>query len=429
MSIKEETSHDTFLSCLHQYFEQICSSSSGGDLLKGMREKAWDHFLELGLPDKQQEAFKYVPLRRLYDLTVQKGPLPLIDKEEVLEHIYPECRGSYFVFINGSYRPELSDLSNLPKKVVALPIADAMRSYGPFLQSRWSKALKEEPDPFAVLNLAIHPQGLFFYVPPKVVIEAPIQTLFLSTPGCFAPARLQLFLASQTEVQWISSIAGEGLHNTFLDVALEDGASFQQTDISGKELGWHFNFLRATLKRDSRLKYFALTKGPKITRHSLRTQIQGENADVLLQGLWHLQENAQAHTHVFVEHAEPHARSLQKFKGVLKGISQSSFEGKIFVRPEAQKTEAYQLNHNLLLSEGAIAYAKPNLEIFADDVKASHGATFAQVDDEQLFYLKSRGLSSEEASRLLIRGFMQEMIDQIPHAFIRKEVEKDVFTI
>ena len=416
MSIKEEKSQDTFLLGLRHYFEQM----SGHELLKGMREKAWDHFLELGLPEKSDEPFRYVPLKRLYELSFKEAAFAP-SKEEVLTHIYPECRGSYLVFVNGAYSPELSDLSCLSKKIVALPIADAMRSYGPFLQSRWSKALKEETDPFAVLNLAVHPQGLFFYVPPKCVLEKPIQTLFLSSEGSFAPARLQLFLASQTEVQWISTIAGDGIHHTLLDVALEDGASFQQTEVPRKGNGWHLNFLRATLKRDSRLKYFALTEGPRLTRHSLRAQILGENADVLLQGLWDLQGGSQAHTHVFVEHAAPHARSLQKFKGVLKETSQSSFEGKIFVRPEAQKTEAYQLNHNLLLSEGAVAYAKPNLEIFADDVKASHGATFAQVDDEQLFYLKSRGISTDVASQLLIRGFMQEMIDQIPHDFIRKE--------
>ncbi len=417
-----ETSRDTFQLNLQRYFEEMRRQ----DLLKGMREKAWDHFLELGLPEKSDEAFRYVPLRRLYEQSFKEAS-PAPSKEEILSYIYPECRGSYLVFFNGSYLPEISDLSGLSKKIVAQPIADAMRSYGPFLQSRWSKALKEEPDPFAVLNLAVHPQGLFFYVPPKVVVEKPIQTLFLSSPGSFAPARLQLFLASQTEVQWISTIAGEGIHNTFLDVALEDGASFQQTEVPANGKGWHLNHFRATLKRDSRLKYFALTNGPRITRHSLRAQIQGENADVLLQGLWDLSESAQAHTHVFVEHVAPHSRSLQKFKGVLKDTAQSSFEGKIFVRPEAQKTEAYQLNHNLLLSEGAIAYAKPNLEIFADDVKASHGATFAQVDDEQLFYLKSRGIGAEVASQLLIRGFMQEMIDQIPHEFVRKEVVKNVF--
>ncbi|HUD01144.1 MAG TPA: Fe-S cluster assembly protein SufD [Rhabdochlamydiaceae bacterium] len=424
MSIKEETSQGTFLAGLHRYFEQTGRS----DLLKSVREKAWDHFLELGLPEKTDEAFRYVPLRRLYELNFKETSLSP-SKEEILSYIYPECRGSYLVFVNGSYHPDLSDVSSLPKKVVVQPIADAMRSYGPFLQSRWSKVLKEEPDPLAVLNLAVHPQGLFFYVPPKVIIDVPIQTLFLSTQDSFAPARLQLFLASQTEVKWISSVAGDGIHNTFLDVALEDSASFQQTEVPCKGEGWHFNFLRATLKRDSRLKHFTLTQGPRITRHSLRTQIQGENADVLLQGLWHLQKKSQAHTHVFVEHAAPHARSLQKFKGILRDTAQSSFEGKIFVLPVAQKTEAYQLNHNLLLSEGAIAYAKPNLEIFADDVKASHGATVAQVDEEQLFYLKSRGLGTEEASQLLIRGFMQEMIDQIPHEFIRKGVEKDVFSL
>lgn len=417
-----ETSHDTFLLSLQRYFEEI----RGHELLKGMREKAWDHFLELGLPEKTDEAFRYVPLRRLYEQSLHETAY-IPSKEEILSHIYPECQGSYLVFVDGSYRPELSDLSSLSKKIVAQTIHDAMRSYGPFLQSRWSKALKEEPDPFAVLNLAVHPQGLFFYVPPKVVLEKPIQTLFLSSPGSFAPARLQLFLASQTEVQWISTIVGEGFHNTFIDVALEDGASFQQTEVPTSGNGWHLNYFRATLKRDSRLKYFALTSGPRITRHSLRAQIQGENADVLLQGLWDLQQNSQAHTHVLVEHATPHARSLQKFKGVLKDTAQSSFEGKIFVHPEAQKTEAYQLNHNLLLSEGAIAHAKPNLEIFADDVKASHGATFAQVDEEQLFYLKSRGISTEVASQLLIRGFMQEMIDQIPHDFVRKEVVSNVF--
>jgi Fe-S cluster assembly protein SufD len=421
MSIKEET----LQLGLQRYFEQTCV-----DLLRGMREKAWDHFLELGLPEKKDEAFKYVPLRRFYELALQGPSTVAIQKEEILPHIYPECRGSYIVFVNGSYVPELSDLTNIPKKVVILPIVDAMRSYGPFLQSRWSKTLKEEPDPFAILNLAVHPKGLFFYVPPKVCIDAPIQTLFLSTgENSFAPARLQLFLASQTEVQWISSIAGDGVQQTLLDVAIEDGASFQQTDVAHAGKGWHFNFLRATLKRDSRLKYFSMTSGERVTRHSLRAHLQGENADALLQGLWHLQKAAESHTHVFVEHAAPHARSLQKFKGVLKDVAKSSFEGKIFVRPEAQKTEAYQVNHNLLLSEGAIANAKPNLEIFADDVKASHGATFAQVDEEQLFYLKSRGLSSADAKQLLIRGFMQEMIDQIPIASVRKGVETDVFSL
>jgi Fe-S cluster assembly protein SufD len=426
MSIKEMMPIEHFLADLQRCFEQSRSS----DMLRGMREKAWDHFLELGLPDKSSDAFKYVPLNRLYELSLNPAQIYAVSKDKVQPYIHPECQGSCLVFVDGAFVPELSDISKLPKKVVALPIVDAMRSYGPFLQNRWSKDLKEEPDPFAVLNLATHAKGLFFYVPPKLKLNTPVQTIFISTADDrFAPARLQLFLASQTEVKWVSTAIGGGVHNTVMDVAMEDGASFEAVDVPAMEKGWRFNFLRATLKKESRLKHFALTHESGYARHSLRVHLQGENSDALLQGLWRMQGSSQAHTHVFVEHAAPHARSLQKYKGVLSETAQSSFEGKIFVRPEAQKTEAYQLNHNLLLSEGAVANAKPNLEIFADDVKASHGATFAQVDEEQLFYLKSRGLSSEEARRLLIRGFMQEMIDQIPIASIKQGVESRVLSL
>ncbi len=405
MSIKT----DSFLSSLQRSFEEI----NAADPLKGMRAKAWDHFLELGLPDKQDDAFQYVPLRRLYELELQ----PSVRQFEAVGP-YPECRGSFLVFVNGYYSPELSDISQLPKKVIALPFCEAMKSYGPFLQSGWSQALKEERDPFAILNLAIHSQGLFFYVPPHVKIEAPIQALFLTTEkNILAPARAQIFLGTQAEVQWISTVTGEGLHQTLLDVVLEPGASFTQTSLSNAE--FHLNFLRSTLKRDSRLRYLGLAN-TGLSRHSLESILQGENTDVLLQGLWHLKNEAQIHTHVRVEHAAPHARSLQKFKGVLENRAQSSFAGKIYVHPHAEKTEAYQLNQNLLLSPGAIAQAKPNLEIFNPDVKASHGATMSQVDEEQLFYLQSRGLSAEEAGRLLVQGFIQEMLDQIPHPFLRQ---------
>lgn len=401
---------DAFLSSLKQIFEKI----SAADPLKGMRAKAWDHFLELGLPSKSDDAFQYVPLRRLYELPLQP---PVMPRQNVIEP-YPECRGSFLVFVNGYFSPELSDISKLPKKIIALPFSEALKSYGSFLQSGWSKSLKEERDPFAILNLATHSQGLFFYVPPHTKIEPPIQALFLTTEeNTFAPARAQIFLGAEAQVQWISTIVGEGLHQTFLEVALEPGASFTETSLSNTHC--HLNFLRSTLKRDSRLRHLGLAHRG-LCRHSLEVMLQGENSDVLLQGLWHLKNEAQIHTHVRVEHAAPHARSLQKFKGVLENRAQSSFAGKIYVHPNAEKTEAYQLNHNLLLSPGAIAQAKPNLEIFNPDVKASHGATVAQVDEEQLFYLQSRGLTAQESSLLLVKGFIQEMIDQIPHAFLRK---------
>jgi Fe-S cluster assembly protein SufD len=175
------------------------------------------------------------------------------------------------------------------------------------------------------------------------------------------------------------------------------------------------------LKRSSRFEAWNVLSGGQLSRFSSRISLNGENGEALLQGIWMLNENHQAHTHVVMDHHAPHCHSLQKFKGVMADISQASFEGKILVRQPAQKTEAYQLNNNLILGDHAIAYSKPNLEIFADDVKASHGATVTQIDEEQLFYLNSRGIGSSDAKKLLVQGFCREIIDQIPFTSLREQ--------
>jgi Fe-S cluster assembly protein SufD len=404
-------STETFLAHLHTCFDTVA-----GDALTKIRAAAWDHFLELGLPDKTHDSYQYVPLRHLYEA----APIPAeLVSCATAPYLHPECKGATLVFINGHYAPQLSDLSSLPKQVVVLPLAHAVKSYGPFLESRWKKTLHEERDPLAVLNLAVHSSGLFFYVPPHVKIETPIQALFVGTENSLAPARLHVFLAPQANVQWISTVIGPALHNIVLDVSLDEESSFEETETSLPSSGWHLKFLRSTLKKRSRLRYFNIGCPQRHARHSLQALLQEEGADVLFQGVSHLKTDAQVHTHIRIEHIAPHTHSLQKFKNVLEDLSQSSFSGKIFVHPTAEKTEAYQLNQNLLLSPGAIAQAKPNLEIFNPDVKASHGATMAQIDPEHLFYLQSRGLSLERAQHLLVRGFIQEMLAQIPHPFLR----------
>lgn len=404
-------STEAFLATLQSCFDALPPSKN--------RTAAWYHFLELGLPDKHHDSYQYVPLRLLYENRPQPPQLPVMKREEIESYLYPDCKRSSLVFINGHFVPELSDTSELPKKIVVLPLQEAMKSYGPFVQNRWKKTLQEERDPFAVLNLALHSPGLFFYVPPHVKIETPIQALFLGTDSCLAPSRLQIFLAAHTKIQWISTTAGSSLHNTLLDIALEEAASFEEIETCFPEEGWQLRFLRCTLQKESHLSYLKAGSW-HYSRHSLQALLQGERGNVLLQGVGHLKGDAQMHTHIRVEHKAPQTHSLQKFKGVLEDRANSSFSGKIYVHPEAQKTEAYQLCQNLLLSPGAIAQAKPNLEIFNPDVKASHGATVAQVDSEQLFYLQSRGLAQEIAQHLLVRGFIQEMVNQIPHTFMRK---------
>jgi Fe-S cluster assembly protein SufD len=392
-------SYSPFLETLEQAFQRACHA----DPFKALRQKAWDHFLELGLPDKKNEAFHYVPLKALYEKK-------FAFKESSSQEKIPNA----LVFINGAFRPDLSDLKALPPQIVVLPILDGMRAYGTFLQNRLGKLLREESDPFSVLNMALYPQGVLVYVPPKIVLENPIKCVMISDEGTFAFPRIQLFVASDSQVTWVTEVRGQGWSNGVIDIALEDSSRFHYYDTTENFQGWCFHHLRATLKRKSELESTTLTMAEGVCRSSFRVGLHGEEARATLQGLWKLDGKSQAHTHVVMQHHAPACYSLQKFKGVVADTAQSSFEGKIWVRDIAQKTEAYQVNHNLLLSDYATAYTKPNLEIFADDVKASHGATVAQIDDDQLFYLKSRGLPASVAKELLIEGFCREILGKFP---------------
>lgn len=418
MPVKDQTSATRFASVLKRVYDQLNENNP----LTSLRQRAWEHFLKLGLPEKQEDAFQYLPLRQLYEKNFHLTPDSSLAVKDFQHLIYPECRHSYLIFVNGYFRQDLSDTSGLPKQVVVLPMHEAMRPYGTFLQNRWSKALGEESDPFALLNLALHPEGLFLYIPPKVVVSSPIQCLYLGQDDqLLSSPRVQVFAGAHSQTQWVSRTAATGWVNDVIDVALENEAAFKYISVSDKERGWLFSHVRATLKASSRLHSWNVSKRGDLSRHSYHAQLMGENVDVSLQGLWMLKENNQAHTHVVMDHLAPHCHSIQKFKGVLSEISQSSFQGKILVRQAAQKTEAYQINNNLLLGDYAIANSKPNLEIFADDVKASHGATFAQVDEEALFYLKSRGISASEAKKLLVQGFCRDIIDQIPLPSLQEE--------
>jgi Fe-S cluster assembly protein SufD len=421
-------SEQSFLRQLQPHFEKVLSA----DVLRQFREKSWRRLAEIGLPSKADEAFRYVPLRELYPCSFKSAQKKGIDKEVFSSAILPECKHSHIVFIDGWFCPELSDLSALPSQALALPLDEAMRTHGSFLQSYLTRLLKEEKDPFACINLALHSKGAFFYLPPQLKGTSPLQCLSIATgeePQLLF-SRLHLVLGRESSMCCIFThfaLAQKAPHFIVpaTEISLEDGASLDLFNLVDAMPAWYFESLRASLKRNARLNSLSVTYGGATVRQSYRTQLKGENSEVNLNGLWMLDKNRTAHTHAIVEHEAPHTRSMQHFKGILDGHSRSSFEGKILVRAEAQKTQAYQLNNNLILSQGAIANSKPNLEIFADDVKASHGATVCQLDDKQLFYLSARGIDPTLARRLLIEGFCREMLHQIPYDSLIQKLKVD----
>lgn len=402
--------------------------SAQGDALSSFREKGWQKLLEMGLPAKTHEAFRYVPLREFYLSSFEGKTAEKIDPALFSNDILPECKHSHLVFIDGKFCKEYSDISALPPQAVLLPLEEALRTHGSFLQSHLTRSLKEEKDPFAVANLVFHTQGLFLYLPPHIELAAPLQCLHIASgdePQLIAP-RLHLVVGAHSQMRLVvtaKQLASEVSHwfAPVIEIALEEGTSLDFLNLVDAFPAWHFESLRALLKKESQLNTLNVAFGGKAVRQSYRIQLKGEGSRAHLSGLNMLSGNRSAHTHATVEHEAFGAHSMQRFKGILSGVSQSSFEGKILVQPEAQKTEAYQLNNNLILSPGAVANSKPNLEVFADDVKASHGATVSQLDDDQLFYFKTRGIDPITARRLLIGGFCREMISGIPYdAILRK---------
>lgn len=426
-----EVSTDTQL--FQEMLERLYEKSILDHTVEKNKEKAWQRFQEMGLPTRKEEVFQYIRLRSFYGHSFEITPPISVQPENLKAHILPECSQSVLVLVNGNYCPELSCLKALPKRVVILPLKEAMKTYGNFLSNQWNKLLKEENDPFVLLNAALYQQGLFIYAPPKTILDVPIQILHVSTfeeNSLFIAPRIQGFIGSQSQLNILSTYAhlsGKGYFLTAtIDLAIDEDShvKYFQTPLSVPSEAWYFDAFRATLKRNSTLKTVLVSEGSTSSRHDYRITLAGENAEARLNGIWMLEGSREAHAHILMEHQVPHCRSMQFFKTVLDDASRSSFEGKILVQRPAQKTEAFQLNNNLLLSEKAIAYSKPNLEIFADDVKASHGATFGQLDQEQLFYLRTRGYTESAAKNLLVHGFCKEIIDLIPYQSLTEMIDQ-----
>lgn len=416
MIAQSPSEHQNLLTQLQARYDSI----AGGDSLEKKHAKAWERFLQLGLPSRKQEVFQYVPLRRLFEGTYGTPKAFTVTPELIAKHVLPECLHSHLVFVNGNFQRGLSDISGLDPHVIVSDLQAAAMSFGVFMNNHWAQSLKEETDAFAALNTAIQIDGVFLYIPPKCIVAMPMQILHVvAGQQSLTLPRIQVVAGKESALTLAyTTVDSESVAyavSGVIDFSLEENAhvKFIQSAPHLAADSWHFNALRARLKKHAHFHSVSVTQGARTVRNDYRVTLTGEGADASLNDLWMLNEKRESHANVLIEHQAPNCRSQQLFKGVLADISRSSFEGKILVQRAAQKTEAYQLNNNLLLSDHANADSKPNLEIFADDVKATHGATVGQLDAEQLFYLKARGLSDGESKNLLINGFAREIVDLI----------------
>jgi len=416
MSVEQGLERKNFQLFLEQNFAQANATEEWYQV----RLKAWDQFQTLGLPSKKDEMYRYIKLRHLFSQPFTIALKSKLAFEQIATYIQPECQESVLVFVNGNFCAQLSKTSAISAQISISSLQEAMQTYGTFLVNQSTKSLKEEKDAFAAVNGALHEKGAFLYVPPKTVCSNPIQILNIlhhDNQLCMANPRLHVFVGAHSEIQFLftqKNLATDAYFvNQVIEMTLEENSKVHYAQVSYDEhpSSWHLIAFRAILKKHAFLKAVSVTEGCMTMRADYKVILTGENAEVLLNGLCMLKDKKESHTNIWIEHQAPHCRSYQLFKSVLNDFSRTSFEGKIMVRQAAQKTEAFQLNNNLILSDHAHADSKPNLEIFADDVKASHGATIGQLDQEQLFYMKTRGFNQATAMNLLVFGFCEQIID------------------
>jgi Fe-S cluster assembly protein SufD len=378
--------------------------------LIAFRKKAWDQFV---FPEKKSEHYRYYPLHQLHQQQFSHSNQKTeIDEHWVSQQLEEHQTDSYLLFVNGNYHSSKG-------KAHILSIKQALKTYGSFLKQQWQREMSREKDPFSLLNFTFQDSGAFIYIPPNQSIEKLLILNIITEENSLNFSRSHCFLSQGSQCKLIVSTqtknSEHALSSHYLGVHLEENSHLSlYTENPNTTNLWGFETVRAQQKKDSTFNLYSLRTSSSVWRDDYNVQLLQKNSSVALQGAWLLKEKQQCHTHITVEHLEEQCNSRQDFKGILNDFSRSNFYGKVYVDAKAQQTDAFQLNNNLLLSDKAYTTTTPLLKIFADDVKASHGATVGQIDKNELFYLCSRGLTLKEATKLIVKGFALKFMKEMP---------------
>ena len=393
--------------------------------LKDLREGGIARFHDLGFPNMKQEAWRFTSVAPIaegsFELAQQPARVPTL--EDIRPFLLLEA-GYRLVFVDGFFQPKLStpffdDVQSLAHVVAHRP--DLVREH-------LGRYAVTQDRPFSALNTAFVHDGAFVYVPAKANVEFPIQLLFLTTGGKPAVTHPRNLVVVDREarasiVETYAALGdGGGAYwtNAVTEIAVGDGARVDYHRVQREsDRAYYVATTQSHQGRDSTLNLHFVAFGGALARHDIGAVMAGPGGTLILNGLYLLAGQQHADHHTTIDHAADHCASHEYFNGVLDDKSRGVFTGRIIVRPGAQKTDSKQTNNNLLLSTDAHADSQPQLEIYADDVKCTHGSTVGPLDPRALFYLRSRGVGEEEARRLLTYGFAAELLGRMEVAPLR----------
>lgn len=423
MSIERSEAEKAYLDA----FTEAGSVLPAAEWLEPARQAARDSFTETGLPHRRNEAWRWTDLRTVLDtgfppaLTGTQADVP-----ESAKSPFAELDRHVITFVDGHLRTDLSDYEGLSGDAECVRIDEGLGDAPQWLKDRFGTAFAEEHDTVSALNTVFLTGGVAVSVPDGVKIAKPLELVFINTgtePQTLN-TRCLLVLGDSAEITLLETHLGTGdgryVANSMTEVFLGSGATAQHVKVQNEaSAAVHLANTHSVIGAGATFNSLCLSAGAQTTRNQIKSRLEGEGGHVGIAGAYMLSGREHCDTALMVDHAVPECTSNELFKCVMDDHARGIFQGKIVVRPDAQKTDGMQMTQGLLLSETAEFDAKPELEIFADDVRCTHGATCGELDEELMFYLRSRGIRAEEAKSLLIAAFIGEAIDEVESEEIR----------
>jgi Fe-S cluster assembly protein SufD len=409
--------------------------ADGPDWLEPLRRTATDRFGRTGFPASRDEEWRFTPIGPITHTSWRPAPMRSegLAPDALAPFVFGHPEWSVLVFVNGSYSEALSSIGPLPAGVTITSLGQALRADLSLLRPHLGRHAPVEGSPFTALNTAAFRDGGVVHVPAGHDLARPVHLIFVTTgegTGAALHPRNLIVVERGARASVIESYVTltEGAAywtNPVTEVSAAAGSWLEHTRIQREsERAFHVGLTHVDQQRDSHYRSFTLAMGAALSRHNLHVRLNDESIETLMYGLYLTRGDQVADNHTAIYHDRPNCRSWEVYKGVLDDRSRAVFNGKVFVQPEAQKTDAKQTNRNLLRSDLAKVDTKPQLEIFADDVKCTHGATVGRLDEVGLFYARSRGIPAEAAQRLLTYAFAAEVIDEVALEPVRLELDR-----
>jgi Fe-S cluster assembly protein SufD len=433
--LADETTR-TYLSNFTRIERQAKQAGGNGRMwLDEMRRAAMDRFAQVGFPTTKQEEWRFTNVAPLAKIRFSPAPEVELHGDDIAAFTFGHEAAVELVFVNGHYAPNLSVTRALPRGVKVSSLADAIESNEPVLEQHLGKYAKAESNPFVALNTGFIRDGALVHLARGVSLEKPIHLMFVSTPDrhdqpTVAHPRILIVIDDNAQATIVKSFVNTGgekgvyFDNVVNEIIVGSDCRIDYNKLQQDSIeAFHVSTTQLQLGRNSQFIAHAATLGGKLTRNDVNVLLAGEHADATLNGLVIIGGDQHCDNHTLLEHLAPNCPSYELYKHVLSGRATGVFKGKIFVHQEAQKTDSKQTSKSLLLSDDATMNSQPALEIYADDVKCTHGSTIGPVDEEAVFYLRSRGVSAQAARHLMSYAFAADVTRRIKVEPVRRRIE------